>query len=174
MRALKFFILFVLTSCLLSCNSEQKKLQKLIETTEAVTDKTNVESAIALAKLYEEFANKFKKDEKAPVYLIEASKLYVDIGNYNKSIELLDYVIGRYPDSKTAAEALFLKAFVYENNLNDISRAKAAYEEFLRLYPNHEMAASVKQNMPTIGKDVMPDVVKEAETNDINEQENLN
>ncbi len=166
MRALKFFILVVLTSCLLSCNSEQKKLQKLIENTEVVTDKTNVESATALAKLYEEFANKFKKDEKAPVYLIEASKLYIAIGNYSKSIELLDYVIGRYPDSRTAADALFLKAFVYENNLNDISRAKAAYEEFLRLYPNHEMVVDVKQNMPTIGKDVIPDSAKETEKRD--------
>lgn len=169
MKALKHIIILLLLSIIItSCNAEQKKLQKVIEATEAVVDKENIESASALAKLYEEFANKFKQDEKAPVYLIKASKLYVAIGNYNKSIELYDYVIERYPDSELAADALFSKGFVYENNLNDKIRAKATYEEFLKFYPNHEMAASVKQNMPTIGKDVMPEWVNELDREDDN------
>lgn len=162
MKALKHITtLLILTITFFACNSERDKLAKVIEATEASANKENIESASALAKLYEEFATRFKEDDKAPVYLIEASKLYVSIGNYNKSIELYDYVMERYPDSKLAADALFSKGFVYENNLNDISRAKATYEEFLEKYPEHYMAADVRKNMPTIGKDVMPDWVKD-------------
>ncbi len=166
MRVFKILTLFMLITGLASCNTEQKKLQKIIEVTEASVDKENIESASALAKLYEEFATKFKQDEKAPIYLIKAAELYQTTGNYHKSIELFDYVTERYPDNEKAADALFYKGFVYENQLNDIKRAKATYDEFLKLYPNHDMAESVRQNLPTIGKDSMPDWVYELDKKD--------
>lgn len=166
MKTLKLTITLILFIVVTACNSEREKLAKVIEATEAVVEKENVESASALAKLYEEFANKFKEDENAPVYLIKAAELYVATGNYNKSIELFDYFIERYPDDEKAADAMFYKGFVYETQLNDVKRAKGTYKDFLKMYPNHPMAKSVRQNLPTIGKDVMPDWVKDIDKQD--------
>lgn len=167
MKAIKYITtLLILVFIVTGCNSERDNLNKVIEATEAAVNKEDVESASALAQLYEEFANRFKEDDKAPIYLIKAAELYIAIGNYNKSIELFDYFIERYPDDEKAADALFYKGFVYETQLNDIKRAKATYKEFLRNYPEHAMAESVKQNLPTIGKDVMPDWVKDIDKKD--------
>lgn len=159
-------LFFLLITIVLGCGNEREKLDKVIKATEASFDAENTETASALARLYEEFANKFKQDEKAPVYLIKASELYVNMGNYNKSIELFDYFIERYPKHKRAPDILFNKGFILENKLNEISLAKKTYEEFLEKYPNHPSAKSVRQNLPTIGKDVMPDWVKEIDRKD--------
>lgn len=162
--------MFFLFSC--SGNAEQQKLQKTIEATEATVDKENLESASALAKLYEEFANRFIEDDKAPVYLFKAAELYQNVGNFNKSIELFDYYVERYSDREEAGDASFTKGFILENNLNDVKLARKAYEDFLKKYPDHDMAKFVRQNMPTIGKNNMPDFVKELENADVNEDAN--
>ncbi len=158
---LKLLVYVFLIALLVSCNTEQKKLQQKITATEAKADKENIESATALAQLYAEYAEKFKEDEKTPTYLFKAAELYQNTGAYAKSIELFSLFAQRYPENEMAGDALFYKGFIYENMLGDVPQAKAAYKEFLGLYPNHKMAESTRQNLPYIGK--LPEWTKDLE-----------
>lgn len=159
---LKLFVYAAIIALLTACNTEQKKLQQKINQTEASADKTNIETATALAQLYEEYAEKFKDDEKAPIYLFKAAELYQNTGTYAKSIEMFTRFAHRYPDNEMAGDAMFYIGFIYENMLGDAKQAKAAYKEFLAVYPNHKMAESTKQNLPYVGK--MPEWTKQLDS----------
>lgn len=150
---------------LAGCNAEKKKMLQKIEDIEK-SGKANYEVAVQKAELYEAYAEKFQKDEKAPLYLFKAAETNQAIGHYAKSVELFDLVAKRYPKYEKAGDALFYKGFVYENMLMDIPRAKDAYEEFLQKYPNHPLAADTRKNLPHLGG--LPEWAEEMIENDSN------
>ena len=47
---------------------------------------------------------------------------------------------------------MFLKAYVLENNLNDIERARETYNAFLAKYPTHHLADDVNFLLENLGK----------------------
>lgn len=68
-----------------------------------------------------------------------------------KAIQLFDRLIQEYPESSSASEALFMKAYILSNNLQAYDEAKLYYEEFMRKYPNHELAASASAELKNMG-----------------------
>jgi hypothetical protein len=48
---------------------------------------------------------------------------------------------------------LFLSGFIYNNDLRQLDSAKIVYETFLKKYPDHELAASARFELETLGKD---------------------
>jgi len=42
----------------------------------------------------------------------------------------------------------------YANDLNDLEKAKEAYNEFLQKYPEHELAPSVQWELDHLGQDI--------------------
>lgn len=58
----------------------------------------------------------------------------------------------QYPDMQPAALSLFLTGYIYNNNLQMFDSAKIFYGMFLKIYPNHELAPSVKFELESIGK----------------------
>lgn len=145
-----------------ACNAEQKKLQKAITQAEANTDRNNIESATALAKLYEEYALKFKDDEATPDYLFKAAELYKNTGSYTKSIELYSKLIEQYPQHESSAVALYNTGAMYEN-MGDIQHAKKSYELLIKQYPEHKMAKVAQYNLPYIGTPVTKEIVSDTE-----------
>jgi TolA-binding protein len=67
------------------------------------------------------------------------------IGCYKKVYE-------KYPNSKRAPFCLFMQGFIYENNLHSPEMAKKLYEEFMKKYPNNELAKDVKFALDNLGK----------------------
>jgi tetratricopeptide (TPR) repeat protein len=47
---------------------------------------------------------------------------------------------------------LFLKGYVYENNLGRLDKAKAIYEEFLQKYPDNDFADDAEVSLKYLGK----------------------
>ena len=43
-------------------------------------------------------------------------------------------------------------AFIYEEYVRDIERARLAYQRVIDLYPNSELAASARHLLPNIGR----------------------
>lgn len=106
---------------------------------------------------YEEIANRFQKSAYAESALYRAGLIYNNdlhdlhraIGTYRKFHEL-------FPESRQAPTALFLSAFLLNNELHQTDSAKLVYETFLQKYPGHELAASAKFELETLGKDPGP------------------
>lgn len=63
-----------------------------------------------------------------------------------KAIEYYDSVTDKYPESNVAADAFIHKGKIYEE-LKEYSEARAEYERFLKEFPQHSDAASIREKL---------------------------
>jgi len=139
-------------SLLFSCSNPKLELQKDISKMEASPSEFNKTFIDSLTGKYLRFVELYPKDTIAPLYLFKASNHLNVTGNYLESVKLFNRLIKDYPNYPKVPEALFTTAFIYENNLKDLGRAKTLYETFLKRYPNHELAVSVEFTLQNLGK----------------------
>lgn len=109
-------------------------------------------NAKELINAYIEFAEKFPADSNSAKYLFNAADISMNILESDKAISIYNKIINDYPSFKKAPECLFLKGFVYENNLHDLEKAKTIYLEFLEKYPDNDFADDAKISIENLGK----------------------
>jgi tetratricopeptide (TPR) repeat protein len=100
-----------------------------------ITDKTKAQTFIATAEQYAALVEISDLNKSIDLQL-KAAGLAKTIDNPKKALELYENVAKKYPQHEKAPMSLFMSAFVYENDLNDLVKAKYAYESFLKTYPN--------------------------------------
>ena len=99
---------------------------------------------------YIAFADKYPNDSLAPVYLYRASDITLSLGNSEQNLELLERIMNNYEDFSELSTCYLTKATTLENE-ERYKEALAAYNEFLRLFPDDIMAADVRQMLPYVG-----------------------
>ncbi|MEY3241313.1 MAG: hypothetical protein RIR11_2751 [Bacteroidota bacterium] len=115
-----------------------------------VTDKDLANRYIEISEGYAAIT---KSNDKYADLLSMAGGLAKTIESYNKAIVLYHRLSERLPEHPKARTALFMKGFIYENDLGDTGKAKATYEEFLQKYPDDaDYADDVKMALKTLGK----------------------
>jgi TolA-binding protein len=155
----------ILTSC--NSNPEPEKLQDesqkhgIFEARIATLEKQlyadtlgslNKEQAAIAMSTYTEFVGQFPNDKKSPEYLFKAAQLAVALKKYEHAIEHYNAIEKDYKDHEKAPVSLFLKAFAYDNYLNDDAKAKETYELFIQKYPSHELVKDAQFSLQNIGK----------------------
>ncbi len=129
--------------------SEIKKAEEAFSDTAVGIDKAHAMNTVLL---YEDFTNKFPDDSLVPGYLYKAAKVYSSIEKYEKSIALYKKFCDKYPDNELTPQCLFLQGFIYDDKLKDVVSSRYIYREFLKLYPQHELAQSVEFLLSNLGK----------------------
>jgi len=117
----------------------------------AVTDKLKAEDFIKTSEQLAALVQKTNPDQYVDL-LLKAAGLAKAIEKPEKAIELYAQVLANAPQHPKAATAQFMKGFIYANDLNQLDKAKAAYEVFLQKYPNDELAESAKMELENLGK----------------------
>jgi len=112
----------------------------------------NIEAAHKYVDLCEAYALVNPNTEQSLDYLFKAAEMARSIKSFNKAMSLYDIIIARYPDSKKAASALFVKAFIMENIYQRPEEAKTMYIEFLEKYPDDDLADDVQVLLDNLGK----------------------
>ncbi|HKK87921.1 MAG TPA: tetratricopeptide repeat protein [Saprospiraceae bacterium] len=112
-------------------------------------DRKNAKNLIFLSQMY---ANFRPEGENAKEHLHNAAEFARSIADNEELLNILNVLIDEYPDSKQGQEALFLKAFYYENNLKDEEGARALYEKFIEKYPENDFADDAEFLLKNIGK----------------------
>ena len=115
-------------------------------------DQLDKSKAIVLIKLYQKAAKLDPTGKSAPDYLFKAADISINVQNPNKTIMLYDEILDDYPDFEKAPTVLFLKAFVYDDQLQDYTNAKKYYEHFLEKYPNNEFTDDAEISLKNLGK----------------------
>ena len=92
-------------------------------------------------------------DPSSPDYLHKAGETARSMRSFPKALEIYDWIVSKYPTHPKAAQALFLKAFTYDNDLKKVEEARVLYNEFLKKYPNDEFADDTKFLLENLGKD---------------------
>jgi TolA-binding protein len=90
--------------------------------------------------------------DNAADYLHKAAETARAMRTIPKALSLYDWILDRYPNHSKAPQALFLKAFTYDNNLGDIESAREHYEAFLAKYPEDDFADDTEFLLENLGK----------------------
>jgi hypothetical protein len=85
------------------------------------------------------------------LYLNRAAGILRNYGKWQLADHLYDWVLRLYEHDDASANALFYKAFMYDE-LNDDERAKSFYGKFLEDYPKHELSQQAKILYQNVGK----------------------
>ncbi len=92
------------------------------------------------------------EDSKSPDYLHKAGETARAIRAFPRAISIYDRIYASYPNFEKAPQALFLKAFTYDNDLKEVEKARALYTEFLKKYPNDDFADDTEFLLKNLGK----------------------
>jgi len=128
------------------------------------TGKLNVKAAKDYVNDCEAFALVNPGDKRTPEYLFKAAEVAHTIKSYNKTFELYDWLMEKYSQYEKAPTALFLKGYIFDNELKDSTKAVALYDEFLQKYPNSDLVDDVKTLKEFMGKsdeDILKMIEKE-------------
>ena len=140
--------------------SSIKKLEtELFGSTQGKIDRNK---AIELIDLYSEYANSNPEDTLSPEFLYKASDISMNMRRPVQTIELFNQLLTKYPEYEKTPTVLFLKAFVYEDQMNDYDRARKYYELFLEKYPDNEFADDAEISLKNLGK-TPEELIKEFE-----------
>jgi outer membrane protein assembly factor BamD (BamD/ComL family) len=129
--------------------SDMKALAAQIEDTERVIQSKIdakeelparlIKDYITLAQLHAIYVS----SKESPAYLLKAAAIARGYGNINTSKQLYDYLIYIFKDSPQAAEALFQKAFMLDQEQEN-DTAEKLYNRFMEKYPKHELIPQVE------------------------------
>lgn len=98
------------------------------------------------------FSEAFPSDTLAALPLYRSAEVSRSIGDPKQAILTYQQVIERYPTFYKAPEARFMLAFSYDEDMNDLERAKTAYQDFLAKHPNHTFADDAQMLLANLGK----------------------
>ncbi|HNS16448.1 MAG TPA: tetratricopeptide repeat protein [Bacteroidales bacterium] len=148
----------ILTLLLLgSACSQKNKMDKQITAleNEIFSDQeqsVNMEKTAQLVDAYVAFADSYPSDTEAPEHLFNAGNVAMNLLDPEKAITLFDRIMKSYPEFEKIPHCLFLKAFIYENQLNQLGSAEMLYREFLQKYPDHEFTDDAEMSLKNLGK----------------------
>ena len=149
------FVLF-LAAAMMSCNNQEKERTNILELEKNMVDENGVLNAASADKLIEaylNYANQFPNDVMSPEFLFKAVDISVAYNALNpqKTIDITNVLIDNYPDFEMTPMAMFIKGFVYENQMKNYEKALETYHKFLERYPDNPMAADVQTTINNIG-----------------------
>lgn len=129
---------------------EINKLESQVFGVGASPEKENI---VKLVDAYVLYAKQDPDDIKSPEYLFKALDVAVGINaeGPQKAIDIADIMIEQYPNFEMTPMAMFLKGFVYENQMNNYEKALDTYHQFLDKYPNSPLVNDVKSTIENIG-----------------------
>ncbi|NOU48526.1 MAG: tetratricopeptide repeat protein [Bacteroidales bacterium] len=157
MKKIVIISVFLTMIALFSCQSKSSGSldDKIIEQEALLFDEFeqfNQTIAEQLIQLYLQRVDSLPKDSLTPGYLFKAADISVNLSDSPRSIVLLNRFTREYPQHEQASMSLFLKAFVYENQMNDTSQARMAYEEFIYRYPQSDFVEDARIAIKNMGK----------------------
>ena len=170
-------ILMIFSIFLASCagpTAESEEKEKSIEESIAELEnelfntnqsKLDKRKALDLVNLYVRYVNQYPDEPISPEYLFKASDISMNLNRPRKTIQLFDRILTEYPGYNKTPSALFLKAFVYEDQLQDYDKAKKYYNLFLEKYPNSEFADDAEVSIKNLGKSP-EELIREFEQNE--------
>jgi outer membrane protein assembly factor BamD (BamD/ComL family) len=159
-----------LGTCIIACKSKDEKtnLKNRVDSIEAVlyqsaaTAPVDVVRGEAAVHAYMAYADKYPQDTLSANYIFKAAEVSSAIKMSQQSVDYFDRFLKEYPQDRKASTALFLKAFVLENDLNKYGEATAAYNLVIQKYPNSSFARDAAACIQNMGKPT-EELIKEFE-----------
>lgn len=108
--------------------------------------------ALKLANYYVQYASQNQDDSLSPIYLFKSADIFMNIREPEKAINAHKIILQKYPDFEKASSAMFLTAFIYEDQLMDLANAEKYYKLFIEEYPDSDFADDAEISLNNLGK----------------------
>ena len=86
--------------------------------------------------------------------LFEQAKKFQEENNFAAAVESYEALVKKYPQSRQAPQCLFMLGYLYANHLDDLDKARSAYETFLEQYPDDPLVKDARWELSHLGQDV--------------------
>ncbi len=148
-------VLFLM-GCGPSLSKMKQEAEQALEAASQSVDPLQVDTvrlAEAVSKV-NAFVQQFPDDASCPELLYRLGIIQQQSAMAVQAVRSLQQVYQRYPSSPLAHKALFLEAFIHANELNDIEKAKVAYELYLTHYSHwdEKMTQDARFELEHLGK----------------------
>jgi len=125
--------------------SEDELWQKAEQTKAA----HNADSTIILCQA---ILKDYPEGKTAPAALFLLAESYNAKNDFHAAVRYYAAFAKKYPDLNSTPLAMFFVGFIYNNNLQMPDSAKAAYQNFIAKFPNHDLAKSAQFELDNLGK----------------------
>ena len=157
MKLYTLFVVVITFAVFSGCSPSREKSVKTITSLETRLfapaamefDKVKADS---LLSAYESFMKHFPEDSLTVKFTFKAANLSMNMGDGTKAIGLFDKFIEKYPDNPKAAVSMFFKAYIYENQIKNLDKAKEIYLQFIEKYPNGDFTNDARIALKNLGK----------------------
>lgn len=162
MKTYHLVVFFAVSMIVASCGNAKKPLAERNQLTKEISDmeksllandEPDADLADKMINAYLEYAEKFPQDTVTPEYLFKASEIAMNFGRATEAIEFLTRIEKDYKKYDKYPAVIFMKAFIYENYLDDINKAADYYTIFVEKYPNHKLAKDANAALTYLGLD---------------------
>ena len=124
----------------------------------------NKDASFKYVDACEAYALSNPRGPKAAEYLFDAAEMAKLLRTNNKALNIYDWLVAKYPNYEKTPSALFIKAFILENEMNNMEEARLAYQLFLEKYPDNDFADDARFSLENLGKSA-DEVLKAIEAN---------
>lgn len=156
-KTLKLMTFVLLVFGMFACGETEKELTlddvKAVEKTLMGENWTiNMDVASQVAETYCKFVEQNPDDSTAPTWLFHAMEINVTMKNADKSVELCNQLIDKYPSSNWSPKSLMLLgSYVYEDQMKDTALAHKAYQRLIDEYPNSDLVNDAQVLIKCLG-----------------------
>ena len=112
-------------------------------------DKTKVSELI---QSIDAFTKENADNKNTPKHLELKAKYLGALGKNKEALEVYNIIYSKYKDYENSSDALFMMAFLYENNMLNKEKAKEYYQKYLNEFPNEDFAKDAKFSLDNIDK----------------------
>lgn len=137
------------------CSDKKTAGELLTEGNKFTGEENSSEAVISYETLIKEYPNdKLAPEAIARLAAIYQNKLIKNISeteSLNKSVGFFKSIYDKYPNSDQAPTGIFMAGFVEANELHDYDAATITYNSFIKLFPNHELITSAKEELDNMG-----------------------
>jgi tetratricopeptide (TPR) repeat protein len=154
-------LLLVVLFAVISCNNPEKKKKQemeemrteIVRTENKLYQKVDIDKEVAteLTEKYIQFADKYPDDAQVAEYLFKAAEIAMNFNESKQSITCLSRIEEKYPRFDKYGTAIFLKGFIYENQLQNNGMARIYYEKFIAEYPDHKLRQDAENALIFMG-----------------------
>ena len=88
---------------------------------------------------YQKFIEQYPNDSVSAHYLYTSAQLSKSINLYGEALRKYEVFAKEYPDHQNVSKAKFMIGMIYENDIKDTIKAKAAYQTFITEFPTDDL-----------------------------------
>lgn len=158
-----FLLLLPIFLMTISCNSSstgensdtKTATEESIQAIISDLKESNTIDKVKVATLIESidnFAKNNPENKQTPRHLELKAKYLGALGNNAEAIKVYENLYTNFKGSENSSDALFMMAFLYENNMGDKEKAKEYYQKYLDEFPTMEFAKDAKFSLENIDK----------------------